>query len=415
MSSELISVLEGLAHDRGVDKDTLIALVEEAIATALTREVKSQVKVCINRKNGEMRAWSVRNIVETVTDPALEITLADAARLQPGAELGGELREEIPSAKLSRIAAQTCGQVIRQKLRQAEKQRICEDFEDKVGQLLSGTVRRIEHGDVYIDFGRAEGCMERKERLVGEEYHPGDHTTVQLVKINALESGPSLYVSRATPDFIRRMFEREVSEIATGMVEIKAIAREPGSRTKIAVAATSPKVDPVGACVGVRGNRVRVILQELNGEKVDIVPWDASPARYVANALQPAKLVGVKVDEEKKQVYVSAGEGQLSLAIGKRGQNARLASRLTGWNINIAKVEETTGEETFEAKMHQATDALAAVAGIERQEAEILVKNGFVTIAGILAGDVADLAALEGIGAERAEAIMNAARQYAER
>ena len=418
MSSELISILEGLAHDRGVDKEVLIALVEESVATALRRvENKELVHVQINRKNGNIEAWLIRKVVEAVHDPVNEISLAEAQLTQPQLQLGEEYRDAIPKDKLSRIAAQATGQIIRQKLRMAEKLRICEEFEDKVGQIISGSVRRVEQGAVYIDFGRAEGCMEHKDRIPGEEYRIGDHLTVLLTQINPDKPGPSLFVSRSNPDFIRKLFEREVSEISTGIVEIKAIAREPGSRTKIAVAALPdhPKVDPVGACVGVRGNRVKVILQELNGEKVDIVAWDATIQKFVANALMPAKLVSVKIDEANHQIQVTAAEDQLSLAIGKKGQNARLASRLTGWGINIAKAEETPVPAPGETMMNEWIAAMAAVPGIEPAEAKILVEGGFNSVAGIVDASTADLAALEGITPERAETIMEAAKKYAAR
>lgn len=418
MSSELISILEGLAHDRGVDKEVLIALVEESVATALRRvEGKDAVQVAINRKNGDIQAWLLRKVVESVSDPVNEISLVEAQLSQPKAVIGDEHRDAIPKDKLSRIAAQATGQIIRQKLRMAEKLRICEEFEDKVGQIISGTVRRVEQGAVYIDFGRAEGCMEHKDRIPGEEYRIGDHLTVLLTQVNPDKPGPSLFVSRSHPDFIRKLFEREVSEISTGVVEIKALSREPGSRTKIAVAALPdhPKVDPVGACVGVKGNRVKVILQELNGEKVDIVAWDPVVEKFVRNALMPAKLVEVKVDEAARQIHVTAAEDQLSLAIGKKGQNARLASRLTGWGINIAKAEEVQVPSAGETKLHEWIDAMAAVPGIEPAEAKILVEGGFNSVAGIIEGKASDLEALEGITPERAEAIMEAARKYAAR
>jgi N utilization substance protein A len=296
------------------------------------------------------------------------------------------------------------------RLRQAEKKGICEDFQDQLSQLITGVVRRGERGDVYIDFSRAEGVLKYKDRIPGEDYQSGDHISALLVEINADHPGPSLHVSRAHPDLVKRLFEREVTEIADGLVKIKAVAREAGYRTKIAVSSDDPRVDPVGACVGLRGNRVKTVVRELGGEKVDIIRWDTDVRTFVANALQPAKLSGVEIDEEKHSVRVIVPEDQLSLAIGRKGQNARLAAKLTGWRIDINKHEQPEKQD-FQDKVQHAIDALARIDGIGAEAAPVLVQHGFLSLEGILAADIEDIETLDALGSGKAAEIIEAARR----
>ena len=412
MNSELMVVLEYLEHERGIDRETLIELVEESLTAAARKSVATghEVKVRIDRMTGDIQAWAQAKVVETVAAPELEIGLEAARQHRPDANLGETVEWEVTPDGFGRIAAQTAKQAIMFRLRQAEKKGICEDFQEQLNQLITGVVRRVERGDVFIDFSRAEGVMKYAERIPGEDYQTGDHITALLVEINADRPGPSLYVSRAHPDMVCRLFEREVTEIADGLVKTRAVAREAGYRTKIAVASSDPRIDPVGACVGLRGNRVKTVVRELGGEKVDIIRWDPDIRIFVANALQPAKLSTVTVDEPTKSVHVVVPEDQLSLAIGRKGQNARLAHKLTGWRIDINKhVEEARMQ--FEDKIQHAIEALARIEGIGQDVAPVLVRNGFLSLEGILAAEVGDIAALENVGPERAAEILAAAKR----
>lgn len=414
MNNEMLAMLEYLENDRGIQRVALVAIIEEALASSAKKVLgmERDVTVRIDPKTGDIRAFAQLTVVEGTRRNENEIALKDVTRKYPSAAAGDIVEWEVTPANFGRIAAQTAKQTIMQRLRQAEKVRVAEENKEKIGQLVVGVVRKIEKGDVYIDFHRAEGIMRHGDRIPGEDYQVGDHITALLASVNADKPGPCLEVSRAHPDFVRCLFEREVSEIGEGLVTIKAVAREPGYRSKIAVDSTEPRVDPVGACVGVKGMRVKNIVRELAGEKVDIIRWGKDVATFVENALQPAKLSGVKVDTAAGTVRVTVPEDQLSLAIGKRGQNARLAAKLTGWKIDINRDEKQETEElSFEDRVKKATETLAAVPGIGAETAGILVQNGFLSLEGILAAEAADLAAIEGIDAARAEEILEIARK----
>lgn len=413
MNNEMLAMLDYLESERGIQREALVALIEEALVASARKTLgtERELKVKIDSKTGDIRAFAPKTVVEKVALPEVEVALKDVLVRMPGTKLGDVVDWEVTPSNFGRIAAQTAKQTILQRLRQAEKSRIAEEYKDKLNTLLVGMVRRVEKGDVLIDFQRAEGIMRHQDRIPGEEYAVGDHITALLVGVNADRPGPCLEVSRAHPDFVRCMFEREVSEIGESLVVIKAIAREPGYRTKLAVEGTDPRVDPVGACVGIRGTRVKNIVRELAGEKVDIIPWSENVAEFIANALQPAKITGVKVNQEAHSVEVSVAEDQLSLAIGKRGQNARLAAKLTGWRIDINRMEKPAEEMGFEDKVHRATEALAQIPGIGPETAEKLVKNGFLTLEGVLAAEAEDLAAIEGFTPERATEILDIARR----
>lgn len=415
MNIELLAVFDFLESERGIDRDSLFALVEDSLVSAARKAVgpANDLHVKINRKSGDIQAFARLTVVEKVAHRDSEISLQRAHGRFPAAELGEVIDWEVTPANFGRIAAQNAKQTILQRLRQAEKSRISEDFQDLMDNLVTGMVRRIEHGEVYIDFHRAEGVMRYPERIPGEDYQPGDHITALLIEVNADRPGPSLLVSRSRPEFVLRLFEREVAEIAENVVEIKVIAREPGHRTKIAVTSSDPRVDPVGACVGLRGNRVKTVVRELGGEKVDVIPWAAEIREFVASALQPAKLAGVEIDEEAHTVRVNVPEDQLSLAIGRRGQNARLASKLIGWRIDINRMEkpERIG---FEHKVQRAIEALAQIPAIGHDAAVTLVQNGFISLEGILAAEPADLANLDGLDLDQATAIVEAAHQRLE-
>ena len=414
MNNEMLAMLEYLENDRGIQRETLITLIEEALASSATKVLglASEVKVKIDSRTGDIRAFAHVTVVPEFARDG-EVSLKNAQRKYPAVKVGDQVEWEVTPANFGRIAAQTAKQTIMQKLRQAEKVRVAEDNKDRIGQLLVGVVRKIEKGDVYIDYHRAEGIMRHGDKIPGEDYQMGDHITALLVAVNPDGHGPCLNVSRSHPDFVRALFEREVSEIGEGLVTIKAVAREPGYRTKIAVDTSEQRVDPVGACVGVKGMRVKNIVRELANEKVDIIRWCKDVGNFVENALQPAKLSGVKVDPAANTVRVTVPDDQLSLAIGKRGQNARLASKLTGWKIDIAPEQKVEGTEelSFEDRVKKATETLAAVPGIGVETAAKLVQNGFLTLEGILAAEAADLAGIDGIEAARAEEILEIARK----
>ncbi len=412
MNNDFLAVLEYLENERQISRDVLIEVIEESLLSAARKSVGpvNQLRVKINPESGDINAWALLTVVERVTEPEREISLDEARRQHPGAKVGDELECEVTPEDFGRIAAQTTKQIIMQKLRQVDRVRVCREFADHVGQLLSGAVDRVEHGDIFISLPRsAEAIMPYPERIPGEDYQVGDHITALLVRINEDHPGPSLIVSRAATDFVRALFEREVSEIGEGLVEVKAVAREPGYRSKIAVASKDAGVDPVGACVGLRGNRVKTIVRELGGEKVDIIHWSDNIATLTGNALQPAKLARVSVDEKNHELVVEVPEDQLSLAIGRKGQNARLAAKLTGWRIEIKKLRSE--EETeFASKVQQAVKALAESSGVSEQIAGKLVNHGFVTLEGLLEAEPEDLTAIEGIDQDEAGKILAAAR-----
>ncbi len=413
--NELLDNLECLERERNIDRETLLSLIEESLMSAAHKAVQAtrDVQVKIDRKTGKIQCFAHLFVVETVQNPEEEISLKTAQTRNPDAQLGDEVEWEVTPENFGRIAAQTAKQVIIQRLRQLEKKNICEAYRDQLFQLVTGEVRRVEHGDLIINFGSAEGAMRRSDAIPGEDYEPGDMITALLIEINSDKPGPSLYVSRAHTDFVARLFEREVSEIADKSVEVKAISREAGYRSKIAVFSPDPRVDPVGACVGIRGNRVKTIVRELGGEKVDIIQWDPDIRVFVTNALKPAKISKIDVDEEHKTVRIEVPEDQLSLSIGKKGQNARLATKLTGWRIDIVKSEqsEVNEDEQFANQVRRATEAIAAVPEIGEKLAALLVQNGFVSLDGIVAAESSYLADILDIDVSRAEEILAAVQR----
>ncbi len=413
MNSELISVLEYLENERGIDRETLLSLVEDSLVSAAHKAVESaeDVSVHVDRQTGDIQAYATKAVVDEVSDPTLEMTPEEAQKHDSDAKVGDSVVYEVTPGNFGRIAAQTAKQVIMSRIRQAEKEHACEEYEEMVGQLISGMVRSVERGEIYIDFNRAEGSMRHRDKIPGEEYQPGDHITVLLQAINPESPGPPLIVSRADPDFVRRLFEREVAEIGEGLVEIRGVAREPGYRTKMAVHCDDERIDPVGSCVGLRGNRVKTVVRELGGEKVDIIRWNADVRQFVANALQPAKLNSVQIDEEGGCLRVEVPEDQLSLAIGKKGQNARLAAKLVGWRVDINKQEADEERSTFEDRIRRATTVIAEMPGIGEETAAKLVANGFLSLEGIVAAEVDDLAAIDDIDEDTAREVLEAARK----
>ncbi len=407
MNGELIAVLEYLQREKGIDKEILIQAVEQALLQASKKSVgpARELRIEIDRKTGVIRALATLVVVENVVSKHDEITLTDARKRNPTAQLGETVDVEVTPANFGRVAAQTAKQAMLQKIRQVEKGMVFEEFKGRTGDILAGTVRRFERSDVIVDLGRIEAVMPSRERVPTEEYQPGDRIRAYVLSVDSGGNGPDIVLSRSHPDFIKKLFELEVSEIADKTVEIKAIAREAGFRSKIAVWSRNEKVDPVGACVGMKGMRVKNIVRELSGEKVDIIRWDPNVRQYVANALAPAKLKNLIIDEARHSVRIIVDNDQLSLAIGKKGQNARLTAKLTGWNVDIEK--EETAELGFDAKVARAVKELCAIPGIEAEVAQMLVKSGFHSLEGLLGADVADLSNI--VGEDKATAVFQAA------
>jgi N utilization substance protein A len=411
MNSELSAVVEYMERERGVDRETIIGAIESALQNAANKSMADaeDLRVSINRETLDIKAFARKKVVISVNDRYKEVSLAEARRTNPAAQLDEMIEIESTPRNFGRIAAQTAKQTILQRIRQAEKSRIFDDYKNRTGEIVTGTVRRFERSTVIVELDHgAEGVMPSKERVPTEEYEVGERIRAYISTIKERESGPEIMLSRAHPDFVRRLFEMEVSEIADGTMEIRGIAREPGYRSKVAVISHDERVDPVGACVGIRGMRVKNIVRELNGEKIDIVRWSDDTKTLVVNALAPAKLKSVEVDEPTHTVTVTVDADQLSLAIGKRGQNARLTSKLIGWRVDIQKDEEAMN---FEERVKAAVDHLVAVPGIGEAWAEKLVYAGFLTIEGIMAADLSDLQEIEDVTPEQAQALWSAAEK----
>ena len=416
MNNELLAVFEYMERERKLDRETLAQLVESALQVAGRKSIGRvrDLRVVIDRKTLEIKAFASIQVVDFVRNRDEEISLEDAQAKYPGKnyKLGDLIEIEVTPRNFGRIAAQTAKQAIIQKLRLAEKDKVFAAYKDHVGDIVTGTVRRFDRSDVVVDLGDAEAVMPSKERVPSEEYQIGDRIRFLLVNLDSQTQGTQLVLSRANPEFIKKLFELEVSEIADGTVEIKGIAREAGFRSKIAVHSNDEKVDPVGACVGLRGQRVKNIVRELSGEKVDIVKWSPDIKTFATNALAPAKLLRLEIDELENAVKVIVEADQLSLAIGKKGQNARLTAKLTGWKVDVQKDE---GDITFEEKITRATDQLAAIEGIGRENAQHLVAAGFLTLEGILAAEIQDLVDVEGFDADTAQKVRAAAEAAFER
>ena len=410
MNSELLSILNYMEKDRGIDREVLIEAVEFALQSATRRGVEgvAELRVHIDRETCDIKAFATLTVVDGAKAGEGEITLDRAREVKPDAEVGEEVEIEAPAKNFGRIAAQTAKQAILQKIRQAERDIVFDEYKDRAGDIVSGAVRQFNRSDIIVDLGRAEAILPAQERVPTEEYQIGDRIRGLILEVQQNAAGPSVILSRSHPDFVKALFELEVSEIVDEIVEIKGIAREPGYRTKIAVVSHDEKVDPVGACVGMRGIRVKNIVRELSGEKIDIIRFSEDAKTYIANSLSPAKLSQVIIDEsDPTLIHVVADTDQLSLAIGKRGQNVRLSAKLLGMKIDIQKDES---EITFEEKLASAIKDLAVIDGIGHENADALVKAGFLTVEGILAAEVSDLSEMAGFDAETAQTVYEASR-----
>ena len=410
MSSEILSVLEYMEREKGIDRADMIGAISLAIKTAASKggNAGQELRVEINPKTGGLQAWALMKVVDYVSNPQTEIHIDKARLFDPHIRIGQILEREIEPAFLGRIAAQTARQAIMQKVRQFEKERIFDEYKDSIGDVVSGVVRRRERSDLIIDLGRAEALLPAREKVYGEDYAPGERIRCLLLAIEQRNRGPELILSRAHPKFIQRLLELEVTEVADGTVVIKSMAREPGYRTKIAVASRDSKVDPVGACVGARGARVKSIVRELGGEKIDIIRHYDDPQDMLAEALKPAMPLNVRIDERNKRIHFEVNQRDLSVAIGRRGQNARLTSRLMGWRLDISKEKVAGG---FEDRMERAIAGLNQIPGISDELAQRLVAIGLVStdaFTGVEASDLVD----SGFTTEEAENILIKINQF---
>lgn len=412
MKDELLSLFEYYEVEKGIKPEVMKEALETALQSALRKKIgpARELRVSVDPYKGEIRAFSTLIVVDRVVSQYDEIDIFTARRINSGVNVDDELEVDITPPDLGRIAAQTAKQTMLQKLRQAEKEMIYDEFKDRAGDIVSGTVRRFERGDVWIDLGKFEGIMPQRERVSTEEYNTGDRIRVYVVAVENGSRGPEIILSRSHPNFVRRLFESEVSEIADRTVEIKSLAREPGFRTKVAVYSEDEKVDPVGACVGLRGARVKNIVNELNKEKVDIIRYSNDLKAFVEDALKPAQIQRMKIDEDEKIIRVFVDEEELSKAIGRRGQNVRLTTRLVGWDVQVQKDESE--HEAFEKKIFEAADAIAE-AGIAKSQAVDLVRNGLTTLDSVAnEADEVDIADILGIEVDEAKTLHEKAQAF---
>jgi len=409
MNVEILQVADAVAREKSVERELVIEAMEQAIRTAARRTYGNKnVEAIVDRETGAMQLSHVRTVVEEVEDEENELTLEQGKEIDASAEIGTEFRESLPPIELGRIAAQTAKQVINQKIREAERERVVEEYEPRVGELITGIVKRVERGNVYVDLGRGEAVMYREDLLPRESFRQGDRVRAYLREVRNQPKGPLVFISRSDAGMVLKLFEQEVPEIQDGLIAIQAISRDPGSRSKIAVISTDPSIDPVGACVGMRGARVQAVVNELHGEKIDIIEWTDDPAAFVVNALAPAEIERVMVDEERNTIEVACTEDNLAIAIGRRGQNVRLASELSGWNVEIM----TTGEEQQKRAEEIETAKVDFQAGLDVDDdfASLLVAEGFVTLDDLAYCAIEDIASIEGLDADLATEIQKRAR-----
>ncbi len=420
MASELYNVIDALSREKGIDPQIVVTAVEDAIVVATRKYYKTQenLRAELDKESGQIRAFAVRTIVDgpdQMEDPLAQITLEDAKRIDPAAEVGGELRTYKPTEVLGRIAAQLAKQVIFQKVREAERDTVYNEYIGRVGEIINATIKRQEGQDVIVDLGKAEGRMPKKEQSRLESFAPGERARVVIVRVEKASKGPQVVVSRAVPELVSHLFQTEVPEIYDNTVVIRAIAREAGERTKIAVMSKDKDVDPVGACVGMKGMRVQSIIRELRGEKIDIIEYHEDPVTFAEKALQPAKVSRVTVlEDQEKHLEVIVDDSQLSLAIGKKGQNVRLAAKLLGWKIDIKSEEEKRQEveDRMNVVLNQPVTPLENVPDLEPGIIEKLVAAGITTVESVADMTPEQLEEVPGIGPKTVEKISIAVNNY---
>jgi N utilization substance protein A len=410
MTVDLNSIIGQIGRDKGIDRAKLIEALESAVLSAARKHFghSLNLEAQFNEDAGEIEVLEFKTVVERVEDPATQISLEGAREeFDPDAQLGDELGRKLPTDVLGRIAAQTAKQVIIQKVRDAERDIIFDEFKGRKGDLINGIVQRYERGNLIVNLGRTDAMMPRREQIMREKYRRGDRLRSMILDVDPSARGPQIILTRSHPDLLKKLFELEVPEIAEGIVEIKAAAREPGERAKIAVTSKDSSVDPVGACVGIKGSRVQAVVQELRGERIDIIVWTPDEPSFVARALSPAEVSRVVVDETAHSMEVVVADDQLSLAIGRRGQNVKLASKLSGWKIDVRSI--SVAEE--EAK--RARHALETIPGIGIAHVELLFQNGFRTVKEVADATLEELLEVDGMSEDLAKQILESAKTYA--
>ncbi len=409
---ELLQIADAVAREKAIDRGIVIAAMEDAIQKAARSRYGSETEVRaeINPKTGEMRLSRLLLVSDQVENDATQISVEDARRRNPAARVGDYIAEPLPPLEYGRIAAQSAKQVIVQKVREAERDRQYQEFKDRIGDIVNGIVKRVEYGNVVADLGRGEAIVRRDELLPRELFRNGDRIRAYIYDVRREPRGPQIFLSRTHPQFMAKLFAQEVPEIYDGIVEVKAVARDPGSRAKIAVISRDSSVDPVGACVGMRGSRVQAVVNELQGEKIDIIPWSPDIATFVVNALAPAEVAKVVLDEDRERISVVVPDQQLSLAIGRRGQNVRLASQLTGWDIDILTEQEES--ERRQAEFEKRTRIFMETLNVDEVVGQLLASEGFNSVEELSMVDHKDIASIEGFDDETANELQARARDY---
>ena len=414
---EILQIAKAVAEEKSIDQSIVIEAMQEAIEKAAKAKYGQEhdIRAQIDPVTGEQTLLRVLTVVsdEEFEDEAKQLRLAEAKKIDPALEIGSELTEELPPFDFGRVAAQTAKQVIMQKVRDAERERQYNEYKDRVGEIISGVVKRVEYGHVIVDLGRAEGIIRRNDGIPRENFQPNDRVRAYLYKVSRETKGPQIFLSRAAPDFMIRLFAQEVPEVYEGVIEIKACARDPGSRAKIGVISNDSSIDPVGACVGMRGARVQAVVGELSGEKIDIIPWSYDDATFIVNALQPAEVSKVVLDEEERRVEVVVADDQFPLAIGRRGQNVRLASQLTGWQIDL--ITESADSERYQREFQERTELFMKALDADETLAQLLASEGFETVEEIAYVAPEDFISIEGFDEDVAAELQERAREYLDR
>jgi N utilization substance protein A len=409
---ELLQIADAVAREKSIDRGIVISAMEDAIAKAARSRygAETDVHAEINTKTGELRLARHLLVVDNVENPANQISQDDARKRNPAAQVGDTIADSLPPLEYGRIAAQSAKQVIVQKVREAERDRQYQEYKDRIGDIVNGIVKRVEYGNVVADLGRGEAIVRRDEMLPRETMRTGDRIRAYIYDVRREPRGPQIFLSRTHPQFMAKLFAQEVPEIYDGIVEVKAVARDPGSRAKIAVISRDSSVDPVGACVGMRGSRVQAVVNELQGEKIDIIPWSHDIATFVVNALAPAEVAKVVLDEERERIEVVVPDAQLSLAIGRRGQNVRLASQLTGWDIDILTEQEES--ERRQAEFQKRTQTFIDALDVDEVIGQLLASEGFTSVEELAMIDEKEVASIEGFDEDTARELQTRARDY---
>lgn len=414
---EIMQIAKAVAEEKAIDRAIVIEAMEEAIQRAAKSRYGQEhdIRAVIDHETGEQSLWRVQTVIadEELDEPAVQIALSDAKKIDASLEVGDEIKEELPPFDFGRVAAQTAKQVIMQKVRDAERERQFNEYKDREGEIINGIVKRVEYGHVIVDLGRAEGIIRRNDGIPRENFQPNDRVRAYLYKVSREVKGPQIFLSRAHPDFMIKLFAAEVPEVYEGVIEIKSCSRDPGSRAKIGVFSNDSSIDPVGACVGMRGARVQAVVGELSGEKIDIIPWNFDDATFIVNALQPAEVSKVVLDEDEHRVEVVVADDQFPLAIGRRGQNVRLASQLTGWQIDL--VTESDDSERYQREFQARTELFMTALDADETLAQLLASEGFETVEEIAYVAAEDFMQIEGFDEEVAAEIQERAREYLER